>query len=436
MALGAGMGADVDYAIATSAALVRPLGAVSDGEWAAIARHALPPGFRYVVTGNQQVVEPILFYLQDKCIKTARIRSVGNTQTALCTDLYEWFSYLAVVGQRWDSVETGDIETYRDRLLTSVSPKTGKPYARTTVRRRLTTILDFYRWARREGASTEDVDDVEVRRLPRDYRRDAMAHIHGGDDSIAVNRLLPQAYADDRIDALAPEDLRRVLHELGSRPGERGDPRPCRDRLIAYLAVATGMRLDECASLTLVQFLGLRKDPHYGNVPMPLTKTKGLRPRTVILPEAVHTDIMTYIETERARALRGQRKPSPALFVNGEQATRNRGGALTAHSIWRAFHRAVMAAGVTRSVTVEGPTGRETRVEALHSFHDLRHTFAMVMYFELQRAGKAEPWLALRSLLGHRHLSTTINTYLRSVQAKEALMTDALHVYLKALRDG
>ena len=115
--------------------------------------------------------------------------------------------------------------------------------------------------------------------------------------------------------------------------------RPCRDRLIASLAVATGMRLDECANLTLSQYKNLKKDGSYSNVALPLYKTKGLKPRTVVVPGIIHDDLRHYVKTERARAVRRAKTSVEALFVNHAHAKRNPGEAMTAHSIWRHFQR-------------------------------------------------------------------------------------------------
>jgi site-specific recombinase XerD len=426
------------YQIVPAAPLTRRLADLSDVEWDAVRPHALPTGFRYLVTDEQEPVEPVLLYLHEKCVRSARIQSAGNTQRAFCDDLYEWFSYLATIGLRWDVVVTEDVEKYRDALLSAVSPATGRPYAISTVRRRLSTIVDFHAWAVRTGLVEQSVDSRSARKIPNDFARDALAHVHAGPAEIEVSDLLPRAYAEDQVDAFAIADLRRVFQQLGPLPGDEGDDRPCRDRIIPFLAFATGMRIDECVSLTVPQIEGLREDPVYGNYPLRITKTKGLRPRTVIIPKVVRDDLMAYISGERAAAVRASRSraPTTALFVNARTATRNRGGPLKAHTVWRNFNRAVLAAGLTRMVTVLGEDGPEQRVEAAHSFHDLRHTFAVLMYFELVKAGKGEPWLALKNLLGHRRLTTTVNIYLRSVQTKEAVMSDALHAYLQGLRDA
>jgi integrase len=426
------------YEIVSAAPLEHRAEGITDAEWQALRPHALPKGFRYLVTEGQDVVEPVLLYLHDKCVRSARIRSVGNTERALCDDLYEWFSYLAAFGLRWDVVTTDDVATYRDAMMSSISPATGRPYAVTTVRRRLTTILGFYAWARELGLVETDIDVRTAKHIPREFSRDALAHIRSGLAMTMVSEVLPRPYAEDHVDAFTVTDLERVFGILGPMPGTQGGDRPSRDRVIGFLSFATGMRIEECVKLTKPQLLGLRADPAYGNFPMRITETKGLYPRTVVVPAIVHEALVQYIDGERQEAVKaGRHRVEPtALFLNGAQATRNRGCPITTHTIWRVFNHAVVAAGLTRVVRVVGESGLEDKLQAAHSFHDLRHTFAALMYFELLNAGKAQPWLVLKNLLGHKHLATTMGIYLRSVNVAEAVMTDALDAYLKALRNA
>lgn len=418
------------YEIRISRLLPRaPAIGMTDAEWTAIREHALPEGFRYVVDDAEEVVEPILLYLFDKCVGNAKIQSVGNTQLTYCKDLYEWFSYMAVAGLRWDTVSTEDVETYRDRLL-------GFGRSIATVRKRLIVILDFYKWAEKAGLSICQVDEREVRKIPRENSRDMLAHTNPGERHAESSRLLPKDQQTDNVDALSVDDIRVVSEHLGPSPGSLGDPRPSRDRIIMHLALATGMRVHECVALTLRQAQGLIPNATYGNSPLRITVTKGLNPRTVMIPPQVRADILTYIDTERAMAIRGTGSKTTALFVNAANGNRNRGGPVTAHTVERNFHKAVLAAGLTRIGVVAGPNGAEYLEVAKYSFHDLRHTFAVAYYQELVRQGRSEPWVTLKNLLGHKHLSTTINTYLRSVSSREAEMTDAITNFMRAIWNG
>jgi site-specific recombinase XerD len=420
----------ISYKIVTATALPRaPLSDMSRTEWVEVRKHALPKGFRYVVTSQQEIVEPILLYLHNKCVDNAKIQSVGNTQETYCQDIYEWFSYLAVAGLRWDTTTTEDIHIYRERLL-------GFGRAVTTIRKRLIVILDFYKWAYEQRLLTDDIDILKAKKIRRRHSQDMLVHTRTGANHVAMSSLLPRDHHHDNADALSEAEITLVLDQLGPRIGTMDDLRPSRDRIIAQLALASGMRVHEIVALTLWQALGLVPALTYGASPLRITVTKGLKPRTVLIPKEVRVDIQEYIDTERAAALHGTGSKTSALFVNAANANRNRGGAVTAHTVERNFHRAVMAAGLSQVVTVAGPNGPERRVAPRHSFHDLRHTFAVNYYWLHRRTSDKEPWLTLKTLLGHANIQTTIETYLRSVSVVEAQMTDETTSYMRTLRDG
>ena len=61
----------------------------------------------------------------------------------------------------------------------------------------------------------------------------------------------------------------------------------------------------------------------------------------------------------------------------------------------------------------KGTEHARTELVVAHTFHDLRHTFAVMMYRSLEDIGIARPWLRIQTLLGHKSISTTIGTYLK-----------------------
>lgn len=231
------------------------------------------------------------------------------------------------------------------------------------------------------------------------------------------------------MDCIARSDLAIILSLIGGNPHDPHDTRPRRNRLIVELSFATGMRIDEIAALTLAQFLTLKQDPAHGTYPLLLTKTKGLVPRNVYIPALLYDALKTYVDDERAKAV-GSKK-CRALFVTHADANRNAGSPLSVRSISHAFHEAVMAAGLFK--TIRDADNVERKI-ARHTFHDLRHTFAVEMYSTLKSNGETDPWLKLKVLLGHEHLRTTVNTYLRSIAALDANVSDAVNAALASLR--
>jgi integrase/recombinase XerC len=192
------------------------------------------------------------------------------------------------------------------------------------------------------------------------------------------------------------------------------------------------MRVDELASLTVYQLQGLHKlwllaseeTREDGFLPLAITKTKRLKPRTVLVPAYLIPELMAYMDGEReesikngqARASRkGQKYKRPvSLFVNEADSAQHSGKAVRATSLSWAFKKACMAADVTHLVEkIDIETGERYREKLVrHRFHDLRHTFAVLRYHDQKKKGIAEPWKEIQILLGHSNLKTTLDIYL------------------------
>lgn len=399
-------------------------------------RHCmLPQGFRFLVRGDMTIVEPVLLYLRDKCLVSGRIQSVGNTQKAYAEDLYEWWMWLEEINKEWNLVDIGDLTRYRDTLLQAFSPHTHRRYKSKTIRRRLTTILGFYNWAFRRKLISENLDLREIREF--------------SGVRTTVSEILPQITDEELVHPFSNPALLRVLIILGPRPPHSSeiwsDGRPLRDRLIATVQVTTGMRIDEVLSLTKYQILDLRahSDDPLEVVKLRIAKTKGLRPRIVGLPKYVLDGLLWYIDHERKEAVSAALRirkatrraiETPALFVNGIQAIhRDVGNPLRTSTFMGVFQRAVKQAGLVHNELHRHPTtGNESlKPVADHTSHDLRHTFAVQTYHGLKRQGDSEPWKKIQSLLGHQQLSTTMDTYLRTIQVDEPRITDAMSAVYK-----
>jgi site-specific recombinase XerD len=421
---------------------------------AEVRRAALPQGFRFLIKDDMSVIEPVLFYLHEKCVMSARIQAVGNTQRAYCDDLYEWWMWLGELKKEWTEVDTEDLIRYRDTLLTEFSSHTHRRYKSKTVRRRLSTILGFYRWANDRDLVSDNLDRRQIRPIRRPTDERMFAHVHSRAAAASVSEILPRVTEEEPINAFAIRELQQVLNALGAMPpvGEeaRQDPRPVRDRLVAVLQLATGMRIDEVLSLTKYQILDLRprSDDPYASVKLKIVKTKGLRPRNVLLPHLVLDALHWYIDHERAEAVAARKRTRPesrraaevaALFVNGIHAnSRDVGNAFRPTSFMRAFAGAVSVAGLVHRELHRDPVTGEDRMATVvdHTSQDLRHTFATQTYLARKAMGDAEPWKTLQALLGHKQLATTINIYLRSVTIDEAQITDSLGSFFRELRGG
>jgi integrase/recombinase XerC len=412
----------------------------------------LPAGFLFLVDDDSgRVVEPVLLYLADRYIGKKGMARPTSLRAAVY-NLKDWWAFLAEFGKRWNDVSTDDLRFYRDAMLQTVSPKTHQPYDVGTVRRRLSTVLQFYRWAWREGFFEETLNAQSIRQIARSLDRDALAHLHSNAGPVAVSDLLPRPRRgiDDAVRPFTETEYRTVAHLLGPLPPEEGKPatdgRPTRNRLIAEVSVHTGMRRDEISALTLWQILDLHPDPSrlFQPVKLRITQTKGLRPRHVFIPSWLVTALLWYIDHERkvvlqaakAHWLKGKVKEPTAVFLNGPETGRHAGKPIQNGTIDAHFRRAVIAAGLTHSVHKTQPETGEHYVgqEPSHVFHDLRHTFATWLYWFEKSQGNPEPWKKIQARLGHAELATTTGLYLRAAADFEAQVSDTTMKFFEALR--
>lgn len=416
----------------------------------AVRRCCLPAGFPFLVDRRTgMIVEPSLFFLDDTYLANGGF--VKNSATAAANDLKDWWQFLDHKKKAWDEIFRDDIVEYRDIMSRTISPITHEPYSSKTIRRRVGTVLDFYKWAAGEGY-VDPIDRTRIARVVRPIDSHPLAHLSSGHGQIEASTILPpdRSSPDDNVRPLTSEQYRSIARHLGPLPSEQpGDPRSSRDRLAADLALNTGMRVDEVAQLTKWQLLGLQRpldDEHFGIVAMRIVKTKGGRPRTVLIPSWLVGELHAYIDGERAQCIAAGKKlrlkkpgqESKSLFVNRLDARHNVGKGTRKAALQEAFRHAVIAAGLTENILKTDPdTGEQYIVKAPgHCFHDLRHTFACVLYLALKHAGDTEPWKTIQARLGHKHLSTTLNIYLRVVDEFEAQVSDKMTDFFRGLRNG
>lgn len=415
---------------------------------------ALPPGFLFLVDDETgRIVEPVLLYLTDRFISRKGYSQL-NTLRATVYILKDWWAFLAEFAKTWNEVCTDDLRFYRDAMLQTVSPKTHQPYDVDTVRRRLSTVLQFYDWAGREGFFGEIINVKSVRQIAGSLDSNSLAHLTASTGRIEASDLLPLPHrgADDAVRPFTETEYRTVAHILGPLPPEAGqsptDCRPTRYRLIAEVAIHTGMRRDEITSLGIWQILDLRPDPArpFEVVKLHITKTKGLRPRHVFMPNWLAVALLWYIDNERKQALAAAKgyglkdrpKEPVALFLNGPEARRHAGKPLQNGTIDVHFHQAILSAGLTHTVHKTSPETSEhyTGQAPSHVFHDLRHTFATWLYWFEKSQGNPEPWKKIQARLGHTELSTTTGLYLRAAADFEAHVSDTTMKFFEAIRHG
>lgn len=390
-----------------------------------LTRDSLPPDFRFLICSETQtVIEPALLWLsanfspnRGRWHKT----SVSNAAYALC----DWWRFLDRQHKEWTDVSESDLDSYRDESMALISPRTHEHLCVETIRQRMLTVIAFYRWALAEGHfSGPALGQVEPHRRFERLDSDALSHIGTRSDNSAY-RALPRSNAspDDHVHPLAMTNWRKIAQELGPLPSEN-DLRPSRDRLAAEMALFAGPRVEEISYLILPQILSLPINDAKPDsvVAIRLTKTKGDRPRNILVPVHLVLELIRYIDTERQDCLAagrryGLRNSPQALFLNGVDARHNAGKPASSKTLSLGFHNAVVRAGFISKLLKQDPASGDKYFapSADHTFHDLRHTFACLLYEAEVRRGNPEPWKVVQGRLGHKNLQTTLDTYLRVV---------------------
>lgn len=431
--------------------------------------YALPEGFPFLVLEETMaILEPVLEHLYATHVTASGRRWNENTTEANAYDLRDWFDFLEHQrhehpgGKPWDLASHEDYLEYHEALQDVVSRQTGRYLSDSTIQRRQIAVERFYAWAEKKGLYMGPFIERTVqkgrRRPPRD--RDELAHIRSiqptqGDFPEGRHR----SGGDDIVSPLTRHEWRALQRELGPLPSERGeaDPRPCRRRLAPELSIVTGMRIDEVANLTAAQVHDLishlllmsEEARERSYIPLRLSKTKGLVVRDVLVPAYLVQEMERYMDGERAESIAvGQAyaakksksyKEPTAFFLNLPDIERFAGRPVTTGTLGDDFRNACIAAGLVMTEERHDPDD-PTKVKlvkvAAHSYHDTRHTFSVWKYHTEVANGNSEPWKPIQTLLGHKSLQVTMDTYLKvvDVHRESAGMKQWDHV--KGLRGG
>lgn len=421
-------------------------------------RSGTKAGFIMLFDRSYKPIGPANQYLNAVCGNDRGVL----TQNAYADDLAQWWAYLGHNDIEWDEVDLEQINAYARTLIQCVCRRTGRAYASATIERRVGTVETFYHWAFADGLIERPV----IHLMPESGRgawtlNDARIWAKRRPGRVRIPRRLPK---DAHVEPFAEADLHAVLKALGPSPFAAGWPKDVsvRNRLIAQVAVLTGMRIFEVCSLTThqisnVAYLAARATDD-DLIPIRLVVTKNRDPRTAWLPRPIWKALERYIDGERAAAVEkaetaGRRcRDHAVLFVNGITANkRDRGQPVSTDTVSRAFWRAMKESGQVDTVTVRaidpadgslgrngagGRTGTVDREVTRRSFHDLRHTFAVAQFRAAVENKSPAPVKNVQSLLGHRQMSTTADIYLAKYDAAEAAAADALAAWLRKPGDA
>lgn len=353
----------------------------------------LPDRFPFLVnhtTGS--VIQPVFDFLAGRAVvKGLRTR---QTLDAYAYDLRSWFETLAIdqiawneAGQEcfdefvWDMAS----EQLADPESADVSDdrQPPEPLTRATIKRRAAAIGAFYKHA--------------LGHEP--FNRGLV---------LAVGRV-----ADQSVRPIPVEDLGAFFASLGPQPSDWTGIASSRLWLCCLVAVVTGMRRMEVCGLDVEHFDAFPApcDPQ-AEYAIIVKDTKGGQPRPVLMPGWVVNTVRTYVAGERA-AQPGVEGPfAGPLFLNHRTARGAPLQRLRPATLSSDLRRAVLAGRMMRKNPLHRyGTGSSERP---HTFHDLRHTCACLLYASYRNS--SDPWVEVQNRLGHRLLRTTTDIYLRHVE--------------------
>lgn len=408
---------------------------------------ALPEGWPIPISaGDAQIIAPVFRFVRENH-RLHRLAAL-NTVVAYSEDLKDWWQYLAIFGLDWREANIEHVARYRDAMIGTVSPATGKPYKTATIRRRCGTVKRFYTWARKAGLFTGIVDWGQHTAASRPVDSDELAHLRTSFKS-GRGGIVPLTKGDDdfNVRVISFTDLELIRAQLGPFPGD-GVQEPSRDRLQLEVMIDSGARIREVEGIWVKDIENLRIDglDDWRRVSLWLTrKTKGGKRRKIPLFVRTVKALCAYIEGERRGAVlravdaskaRGTGYLEPReLFVNGTSSKAYVGRPFRAHRFWEIFNAAVVEAGLCIHCLLTDPETREQSMRMVAKFHphDLRHTFAVNEYHSRRRSGEAEPWKAIQEILGHENLATTLKIYLRVCREMEEAVSDASYYLFRAM---
>lgn len=371
-------------------------------------------------------VAPILSYLtycQNN--RSNSIRTIRNKANSL----YEYFLYINSLGVDYRDITLRDLIDYKHRLEAYVSPKRLNRLSPGTVYSRVSCAAAFCVYHK--------INDIHIDVGRSNYFRSKTRRTGAeAPDCLRVKHTVRV------IECISDHDLENLFTAL--KQLERGAG--LRDWLIAAFCLSTGSRLVEGLSLTKGRVRTAESSNTHSNVAyITLDVTKGSEPRRVAVDRQLLGLIGTYIRGPRAEAVargqgaRGDRLDPNEVFVNGTHCSPHLSGKpVAARRVEETFHAVQMAVGITREVPVLEPTTGQPvawRVTSKHTFHHLRHTFAVNAWKAYLHLPEADRWMAIQAQLGHKSRSTTSDTYLRSVTQVGAPARDRLISYFQNITD-
>lgn len=385
--------------------------------------------FSYVVDRSTMMpVKAILEYLTHSASK----RSVSETTIKNKADAcYELFLYLDAIDLDFRDICLGTLVEYKERLSAYISPKTKSPLAAGTVKLRVQIAREFCEYHKiLEPREAKEIVGKPLYGAFFTYNADSESDLNVKNNSSLVE-YINKADLSDLMLALA------VKLDKDSFPYSR-------DWLISAFCLTTGARISEALGISLRQ-ISAACNSIQNNRPavIRLIKTKGSKPRDIIVDRDLITLLKGYIDGPRAKAIKiGKAHRTSfdgveSVFVNGSDcAPRYAGLPYSTKRAEEYFASAQLSIGMVRTIPIYDLETREPigeRQVNRYRIHHLRHTYAIQAWHAYRRLPEIDRWIKIQGQLGHKSHEVTASIYLRAVKHLEGDARDVMGAYLKSL---
>ncbi|WP_080671068.1 tyrosine-type recombinase/integrase [Pseudomonas putida] len=368
---------------------------------------------------TQAIVVEVAEFLHDEY--SLRLRS-RFTQNNVVNSIWQWLEFVSACSQEWKEADKYLLLDFRDVMLRSVSPRTGRKYCSGTVSNIMSAVLTLYSYLKGRCLVISDIPEIRSCRSDWEpYDHQPLFGLRGdlGSNGKRRSGYFPKGEGSSRIRPFLQKDLQAFLSVMGPRASEKSssDSRCCRNRLIADFGWAVGLRNSEIANLKAASFENLKVDFASPAAQQRLDVTgKGNIARIVAVPNWLVLDAQIYSGQEREQSIRmGRSKVDSGHLIVSNKEARSPGKKISTRRILQIVENGCVKAGLIETVErlVEGKSVNSKK--AMHCVHDLRHTYAVLTYHAEVMNGNVEPWKKIQAQLGHKSLQTTIDTYLRYV---------------------
>lgn len=354
------------------------------------------PGIPFLCEDDMEFVTEVNDYLLWIALENAGTASPA-TWKSHAESLYDFFSWLRANRLLWDSKpikgrQGEEISTpaiYRNWSLGLMDSETGRQQVQpSTVRKRLTHIMAFYRWAARRGRI--DFVPWETRGVAfiPEVHPDMYRHARAG--RIVERDNLRPAPRKKLVPLLTINQCRELLKACTTETL----------RLMTKLMLQTGLRNAECRTFPRKYVFDPSPASRNRRIPVSLDpadmELKHGKARRVYVSWHMMKDLFDYLNFgEGALRLRANREatgtPAPVAFLN-------QGGDLWSEKGLNNAYRKLWA-----------PSGSSPPLLGFRvTPHMLRHTFATCELFaESQRVNLGHALAWVRDRLGHSSISTT-----------------------------